>query len=92
MLIRHLSFFVTLAEEMHFGRAAEICNVAQPTLSAAIRKLEEDLDTVLVVRGHRYFGLTPDGEKALQWGRQILSDYGSLLHALKGAKRGSPGA
>lgn len=43
MLIRHLSYFVTLAEEKHFGRAAEVCNVAQPTLSAAIRKLEEDL-------------------------------------------------
>lgn len=91
MLIRHLSFFVTLAEEMHFGRAAEICNVAQPTLSAAIRKLEEDLNTVLIVRGHRYLGLTPDGEKALQWGRQILSDYGSLLHELKGVKTGLAG-
>lgn len=66
MLIRHLSFFATLAEEMHFGRAAEICNVAQPTLSPTIRKLEEDLNTILIVRSHRYVGLTPDGERALK--------------------------
>jgi DNA-binding transcriptional LysR family regulator len=43
MLVRHLSYFVTLAREGHFARAAELCNVAQPTLSAAIRRLEEDL-------------------------------------------------
>lgn len=91
MLIRHLSFFVTLAEEMHFGRAAELCNVAQPTLSAAIRRLEEDLNTVLIVRGHRYLGLTPDGEKALQWGRQILADYSSLRHELKSVQTGLAG-
>lgn len=91
MLIRHLSFFVTLAEEMHFGRAAEICNVAQPTLSAAIRKLEEDLNTILIVRSHRYVGLTPDGERALKWGRQILTDYSSLRHDLATTQSGLSG-
>jgi DNA-binding transcriptional LysR family regulator len=91
VLIRHLSYFVTLAEEKHFGRAAEICNVAQPTLSAAIRKLEEDLNTTLIVRGHRYLGLTPDGEKAIEWGRQILSDYESLKNGLAGARKGITG-
>jgi DNA-binding transcriptional LysR family regulator len=88
VLIRHLSFFVTLAEEKHFARAAELCNVAQPTLSAAIRKLEEDLNTTLIVRGHRYLGLTQDGEKALDWGRQILSDYDSLKKGLDGTQKG----
>jgi DNA-binding transcriptional LysR family regulator len=53
MLIRHLSFFVTLAQERHFKKAAEICNVAQPTLSAAIQNLEEDLGATLIVRGQR---------------------------------------
>lgn len=43
MLTRHLKYFVTLAEMQHFGRAAEACNVTQPTMSQAIRKLEEDL-------------------------------------------------
>lgn len=91
MLIRHLFFFVTLAEEKHFARAADLCNVTQPTLSAAIRKLEEDLNTILIVRGHRYLGLTPDGERALGWGRQILSDYDSLKNGLEGMQKGITG-
>ena len=91
MLIRHLSYFVTLAREKHYARAAELCNIAQPTLSAAIRKLEEDLQVVLVVRGHRFMGLTPDGEKVLQWGRRILSDYDSLREGLSGSPSGLSG-
>lgn len=91
MLIRHLSFFVALARERHFARAAAACNVAQPTLSAAIRKLEEELDVRLVVRDHRYVGLTEEGEKLLAWGRQILTDYNSLRDDLSGLRRGLMG-
>lgn len=91
MLVRHLSYFVTLAREQHFARAAEACNVAQPTLSAAIRKLEEDLQVPLVVRGHRFLGLTPEGETVLAWGRQILSDHDSLVADLAGLRRGLTG-
>ncbi len=86
MLIRHLSYFVALAREKHYARAADVCNIAQPTLSAAIRKLEEDLQVQLVVRGHRFVGLTPDGEKVLAWGRQILADYTSLRSDLAGPR------
>lgn len=92
MLIRHLSFFVTLAQEKHFKKAADACNVTQPTLSAAIRKLEEDLGATLIVRGHRFLGLTPEGEKALAWGRQILLDYGSLKDDLHGSRKGLTGS
>jgi DNA-binding transcriptional LysR family regulator len=88
MLIRHLKFFVTLAEEQHFGRAAELCSVTQPTLSQAIRKLEEDLNLSLIVRGHRFLSLTAEGEKVLRWGRQILADYESLHDDLRGKKKG----
>lgn len=92
MLIRHLRFFVTLAEEQHFGRAAECCNVTQPTLSQAIRKLEEGLNLSLIVRGHRFMSLTSEGEKLLHWGRQILADYDSLHDDLAGqGKRGLQG-
>ncbi|BAI76254.1 transcriptional regulator (plasmid) [Azospirillum sp. B510] len=91
MLVRHLSYFVTLAREKHFARAAEACNVAQPTLSAAIRKLEEDLQVPLVVRGHRFLGLTPEGETVLAWGRQILTDYESLRADLSGLRQGLTG-
>ena len=92
MLIRHLSYFVTLAREKHYARAANACNIAQPTLSAAVRKLEEDLQVRLVVRGHRFIGLTPDGEKVLQWGQRILVDYASLQEGLSGSHRGLTGA
>lgn len=88
MLIRHLRFFVVLAEEQHFGRAAELCSVTQPTLSQAIRKIEEELDLVLIIRGHRFTALTPEGEKVLRWGRQILADYDSLHDDLMGKRKG----
>jgi DNA-binding transcriptional LysR family regulator len=88
VLARHLSYFVTLASEKHFARAAELCHVAQPTLSAAIRKLEEDLGVRLVLRNHRFVGLTPEGEKVLAWSRQILTDYNSLRDDLAGLRRG----
>jgi DNA-binding transcriptional LysR family regulator len=91
VLIRHLSFFVTLAEEKHFARAAELCHITQPTLSAAIRKLEDDLRVTLIARGNRYIGLTPDGEHVLEWGRQILSDYDSLQKDIAGSKKGLSG-
>ncbi len=88
VLIRHLRFFVVLAEEEHFGRAAELCSVTQPTLSQAIRKIEEELDLALIIRGHRFMSLTPEGEKVLRWGRQILADYDSLHDDLMGKRKG----
>jgi DNA-binding transcriptional LysR family regulator len=91
MLVRHLSYFVALARERHFARAALACNVAQPTLSAAIRKLEDDLQARLVIRGHRFVGLTPEGERLLAWGRQILTDYSSLREDLSRLREGMVG-
>lgn len=91
MLVRHLSYFVTLAREKHFARAAEACNVTQPALSAAIRKLEDYLETRLIIRGHRFLGLTPEGEKALRWGQQILADYQNMCEDLSGMRRGLTG-
>lgn len=91
MLVRQLLYFASLARERHFARAAEACNIAQPTLSAAIRKLEEELQAQLVVRGKRFVGLTLEGERVLVWGRQILSDYESLLQDLTGTQKSLAG-
>jgi DNA-binding transcriptional LysR family regulator len=91
MFIRHLSYFVTLVREKHFARAAEACHIAQPTLSAAIRKLENDLEVRLVIRGHRFLGLTAEGERVLGWARQILNDYDSLRLDLSGLRSGLSG-
>lgn len=74
-----------------FARAADACNVAQPTLSAAIRKLEDMLQVRLVVRGHRFVGLTPEGKRVCEWARQILKDYGSLRQELHGLRDGLTG-
>jgi len=91
MLLRHLAYFITLAREQHYARAAKACNIAQPTLSAAIAKLEDDLQVHLVIRGHRFVGLTADGQQVLQWGQRILADYSSLREGLSGSHRGLAG-
>jgi DNA-binding transcriptional LysR family regulator len=83
MNIRHLRFFVALARERHHGRAAAACNVTQPTLSEAIRQLECELEIPLIDRhGRRYRGLTPQGERVLEWAHRILADEDALAQAL----------
>jgi DNA-binding transcriptional LysR family regulator len=91
VLIRHLSFFITLAREKHFARTAELCHIAQPTLSLAIRKLEDYLGIPLVLRGHRFEGLTPEGERALIWARRILTDYESMCEEIASIRNGLSG-
>ncbi|MDY6859946.1 MAG: LysR family transcriptional regulator, partial [Pseudomonadota bacterium] len=73
-MIDKLEMFIALARNRHFGRAAEECGVTQPTLSAAIKQLEEQLGVMLVWRGSRYRGLTPEGARVLEWARQIVGD------------------
>lgn len=80
MLIRHLHYFITLARQEHFARAADLCNVTQPTLSSALRKLEDDFGFRLVERGHHFVGLTPEGKRVLAWAQRIVSDFESLKH------------
>ncbi|MEM8773633.1 MAG: LysR family transcriptional regulator [Pseudomonadota bacterium] len=82
MLIRHLHYFTVLSREGHFAKAAQVCNVTQPALSAALRKLEDDFGVRLVERGHNFSGLTGEGKRVLAWAQQILSDFESLKHDL----------
>jgi len=78
MFIRQLEYLVTLARERHFARAAEVCCVSQPALSAAIRHLEEELGISLVERGQKFVGFTEDGERILGWARQTLAAWDGL--------------
>ncbi|WP_455917722.1 LysR family transcriptional regulator [Pseudomonas cerasi] len=89
MLLRQLTYLVTLAQEQHFGRAAEKCNVSQPALSGAIRSLEQELGVSVVQRSRRFEGFTADGERVLIWARRILSDCGSLRQEV-GTREFSP--
>ena len=91
MLLRHLEYLVALARERHFGRAATACGVTQPTLSAAIRELENELDLLIVERGQRFRELTPGGERVVEWARRILADREAPRQEAGSAKEGLAG-
>ena len=78
MFLRQLEYLAALDRERHFGRASTACHVSQPTLSAGIRGLERELGIPLVRRGRRFEGLTPEGERVLQWAQRTLSDVDAL--------------
>jgi DNA-binding transcriptional LysR family regulator len=90
-MIEKLEMFVALAQARHFGRAAEGLGVAQPTLSAAIRALETELGVMLVQRGSRYGGLTPEGARVLDWARRIVGDARTMKEEARAAKGGLSG-
>ncbi len=90
-MIDKLEMFIALANERHFGRAAEVCGVTQPTLSSAIRQLEEQLGVQLVFRGSRFQGLTPEGQRVLDWGRRIVGDMRTLKDEMRTVRAGLSG-
>lgn len=73
-MLEKLEFMIALAREQHFGRAAEACGVAQPTLSLGIQSLEQMLNVPLVKRSSRFQGFTPEGERVLIWARRLVGD------------------
>ena len=90
-VIDKLEYLMALAREEHFGRAADACGVTQPTLSAGIKQLESTLGVMLVQRGSRYIGLTPEGERTLDWARRIVGDSRSMRQEIKSLKHGLTG-
>ncbi|MCA0404591.1 MAG: LysR family transcriptional regulator [Proteobacteria bacterium] len=78
MQIKQLVYLDALARERHFGRAAEACNISQPTLSAAIAQLEDELGVLIVERGRQYRGLTREGEVVLAHARRMLAEGETL--------------
>ncbi len=93
-MIDKLEYLLALARERHFGRAAESCGVTQPTLSAGIKQLETQLGVMLVQRGSRFIGFTPEGDRSLEWARRIVGDsramrqeISALTHGLTGQLR-----
>jgi DNA-binding transcriptional LysR family regulator len=90
-MIAKLEMFLAVAKEEHFGRAAESLGITQPTLSTGIRQLEEMLGVQLIFRGHRYGGLTPEGQRALVWARQLVSDARTFREEMRTARHGLSG-
>jgi len=90
-MIGKLEMLIALAKEQHFGRAATSIGVTQPTLSTGIRQLEDQLGVKLVQRGSRYGGLTPEGQRALDWARQIVGDARRLREEMRFTHAGLSG-
>ena len=86
-----LEYILALAREEHFGRAAEACGVTQPTLSAGVKQLEEQMGVLLVNRGSRFQGFTPEGLRVLEWARRIVSDNRSMRQEINSLRHGLSG-
>ncbi|AQS50601.1 MAG TPA: LysR family transcriptional regulator [Paenalcaligenes hominis] len=83
MTLTELKYIVAVARERHFGRAAEACYVSQPTLSVAIRKLEEELDVTIFERGGAEVGVTPIGLRIIEQAQKVLEEGANLKEIAK---------
>ncbi len=91
MLLKHLRYLSALVQTHHFSRAAELCGVSQPTLSAGIKQLELSLGVQIVRRRRNFVGFTPEGEIVTRWAQRTALDVDGLLQELsasRGALRG----
>lgn len=86
MTLTELRYIVAVARERHFGRAAEACFVSQPTLSVAIKKLEEELGVILFERGTSEVGVTPIGVQIVAQAQKVLEESGAIKELAKQGK------
>ncbi len=86
MTLTELKYIVAVARERHFGRAAEACFVAQPTLSVAVKKLEEELDVKLFERSANEVTMTPLGEEIVRQAQVVLDQANQLRDIAKRGK------
>jgi LysR family transcriptional regulator, hydrogen peroxide-inducible genes activator len=86
MTLTELRYIVAVARERHFGRAAEACFVSQPTLSVAIKKLEDELDLKLFERGSNEVTVTPLGEQVIRQAQAVLEQAAEIREIAKRGK------
>jgi len=86
MTLTELRYIVAVAREKHFGRAAEACFVSQPTLSVAIKKLEEELDVKLFERGAAEVSVTPLGEAIVRQAQSVIEQAAGIKEIAKRGK------
>jgi len=92
MELRHLRYFVTVAEELHFGRAAARLHMAQPPLSRQIQLLENELGFSLFERSRRRVELTPAGSALLNGARHVFDMLDAAIHDARNASEGESGS
>jgi LysR family hydrogen peroxide-inducible transcriptional activator len=92
MTLTELRYIVAVARERHFGRAAEACFVSQPTLSVAIKKLEEELDLKIFERGANEISVTPLGEAIVRQAQQVIEQAAAIKEIAKRGKDPLAGA
>ncbi|NIB39453.1 hydrogen peroxide-inducible genes activator [Pseudomaricurvus alkylphenolicus] len=86
MTLTELRYIVTLAQEQHFGRAAERCFVSQPTLSIAVKKLEDELGVALFERSKSRVQSTPLGEQIIAQAQQVLEQTAAIKEMASAGK------
>ena len=86
MTLTELKYIVTLAQEKHFGRAAEKCFVSQPTLSVAIKKLESELDIAIFERSKSSVAVTPMGERIVAQAQRVLEEARTIRELANAGK------
>lgn len=90
-MIEKLELLLHLARERHFGRAAQAAGIAQPTLSSAVKSLEDQLGVLIVERGSRFRGFTPEGERILDWARRLTADARAMRQEAAALRRPGEG-
>ncbi|MDZ4122677.1 MAG: LysR substrate-binding domain-containing protein, partial [Hydrogenophaga sp.] len=86
MTLTELKYIVAVAREKHFGKAAEACFVSQPTLSVAIKKLEEELEVKIFERNASEIAVTPLGEEIVRQAQTVLEQAASIKEIAKRGK------
>jgi LysR family hydrogen peroxide-inducible transcriptional activator len=86
MTLTELRYIVAVAREKHFGRAAEACFVSQPTLSVAVKKLEDELDVKIFERGGSEVSVTPLGEQIVRQAQQVIEQASAIKEIAKSGK------
>ena len=87
MTLQQLEYILALDQLRHFGKAAEQCNVTQPTLSAMIQKLEEELGTKIFERNRQPIGITPVGQQIIEQAREVLNQADRIKSLIEEARQ-----
>ncbi|MBQ5818814.1 MAG: LysR family transcriptional regulator [Bacteroides sp.] len=87
MTLQQLEYILALGQQRHFGKAAEQCNVTQPTLSAMIQKLEEELGTKIFERNRQPIGITPVGQQIIEQAREVLNQADRIKSLIEEARQ-----